>query len=96
MHRAAQTQAAAMWTEPIIAPDGVLEEEPRVAIGRHLLPNITDGLQLGDHIVASLRGESEDWLIFPNRKRLRYGEAGIFARQAGQAIPKALFFLVDN
>lgn len=53
----ARTQAAAMWTEPIIAPDGVLEEEPRVTFGRHLLPDIADGLQFGDHGVASLRVE---------------------------------------
>lgn len=52
----ARIQAAAMWTEPIIAPDGVLEEEPRVSFGRHLLPDIADGLQFGDHGVASLRG----------------------------------------
>lgn len=92
----ARTQAAAMWTEPIIAPDGVLEEEPRMTFGWHLLPDIADGLQFGNHGVASLRGNPEDWLISPSRKRLRYGAAGTFARQGGWAFPKALLFLVDN
>lgn len=72
-----------MWTEPIIAPDGVLEEEPRVAFGPHLLPNIADGLQFGDHGEASLQGNPEDWLISPDQKWLRSGEARTVARQAG-------------
>lgn len=62
-----------MRTEAIIAPDGVLEEEPRVTFGRHLLADGAGGLQFGDHGVASLRGNPEDWLASPNRKRLRYG-----------------------
>lgn len=53
-----------MGTEPIIAPDGVPKEEARVAIGRHLLPDIADGFQFGDHGAASLRGNPKKLASF--------------------------------
>lgn len=77
-----RAQAAAVRAKAAIAPDHALKEDPGMMRRRHLLPDVSDGLQFGDHGRASLRGNPEDWPDRGKPKWLRDDCSGAYVRQA--------------